>query len=100
MYLAQKAGSYVKFDDAKTLFYIFSGWQHDSHFASKKQHDSQALFLAGSAKEEADRIPLKLKGKCRYYNDSRLLKPVAPTMLGSQKNKTGDRPVEKRIGLN
>lgn len=58
------------------------------------------FFLAGSAKEEADRIPLKLKGKCRYYNDSRLLKPVAPTMLGSQKNKTGDRPVEKRIGLN
>lgn len=33
-------------------------------------------------------------------NDSRLLKPVAPTMLGSQKNKTGDRPVEKRFGLN
>lgn len=58
------------------------------------------FFLAGSAKEEADQIPLKLKGKCRYYNDSRLLKPVAPTMLGSQKNKTGDRPVEKRFGLN
>lgn len=33
-------------------------------------------------------------------NDSRLLKPVAPTMLGSQKNKTGDRPGEKRFGLN
>lgn len=63
MYLAQKAGSYVKFDDAKTLFYIFSGWQHDSHFASKKQHDSQALFFSWISQRRGRLNSIKIEGE-------------------------------------
>lgn len=53
MYLAQKAGSYVKFDDAKTLFYIFSGWQHDS----------QALFFSWISQRRGRLNSIKIEGE-------------------------------------